>query len=73
MLYTPKSGREMREGISGMSGDAMDKVRRYAQETQSRIMGAIEEGKGAVMDKRSILTSAIEAGREALQKGKAGA
>lgn len=68
LLYAPKSGREMRENIADLTEDAVDKIKEYAKEAQEKIKCAIEEGKETIVDKKSILASAIEAGREAMQK-----
>jgi gas vesicle protein len=68
LLYAPKSGREMRENIADLTEDAVDKIKEYAKEAQEKIKCAIEEGKETIVDKKTILASAIEAGREAMQK-----
>jgi gas vesicle protein len=68
LLYAPKSGREMRENIADLTEDAVDKIKGYAKEAQEKIKAAIEDGKETIVEKKSILASAIEAGREAMQK-----
>ena len=68
LLYAPKSGREMRENIADLTEDAGDKIKEYAKEAQDKIKTAIEDGKETIVEKKSILASAIEAGREAMQK-----
>ena len=68
LLYAPKSGREMRENIADITEDAVDKIKEYAKEAQEKIKTAIEDGKETIVEKKSILVSAIEAGREAMQK-----
>lgn len=68
LLYAPKSGREMRENIADLTEDAVDKIKEYAKEAQEKIKTAIEDGKETIVEKKSILASAIEAGREAMQK-----
>ncbi|MFA7061681.1 MAG: YtxH domain-containing protein [Pedobacter sp.] len=70
LLYAPKSGKEMRETIADLTEDAVDKIKEYARDAQDKIKTIIEEGKEAVVEKKSILVSAIEAGKEAMQKGK---
>ena len=70
LLYAPKSGRETRDQITDLADDAVDKIKEYAKEAQEKIKTAFDEGKDAVMEKKSILSSAIEAGREAMQKEK---
>lgn len=68
LLYAPKSGREMRENILDLTEDAVDKIKEYAKEAQEKIKTAVEEGKDAFVEKKSVLASAIEAGREAMHK-----
>lgn len=68
LLYAPKNGREMRENILDLTEDAVDKIKEYAKEAQEKIKNAVEDGKDAFVEKKSILASALEAGREAMQK-----
>lgn len=70
LLYAPKSGSEMRETLSDLAEDAVDKIKEYTKEAQEKIKTAIDEGKDVIVEKKSILASAIEAGREAMQKEK---
>ena len=71
LLYAPKSGSEMRETIADFAEDAVDKIKEYTKEAQEKIKTAIEDGKDTIVEKKSILASAIEAGREAMNKEKA--
>lgn len=70
LLYAPKSGKEMRDTITDLTEDAVDKIKEYAREAQDKIKTVIEDGKETVSEKKSILTSAIEAGKDAMQKEK---
>ena len=70
LLYAPKSGKDMRETITDLTEDAVDKIKEYARDAQDKIKTIIEEGKEVVVEKKSILFSAIEAGKEAMQKAK---
>jgi gas vesicle protein len=70
LLLAPKSGSEMRETIADLAEDAVDKIREYAKDAQEKIKTAIDEGKDTFAEKKSMLTSAIEAGRGAMQKEK---
>lgn len=70
LLYAPKSGKEMRETIADLTEDAVDKIKEYAKDAQDKIKTVIEEGKEVVVEKKSILASALEAGKEAMQKEK---
>jgi gas vesicle protein len=70
LLYAPKSGTEMRGTIADLAEDAVDKIKEFTKEAQEKIKTAIEDGKETIAEKKTILTSAIEAGREAMQKEK---
>jgi len=70
LLYSPKSGQEMRETITDFAEYAVDKIKEYTKEAQEKIKSAIEDGKDTIVEKKSILASAIEAGREAMNKEK---
>ena len=70
LLFAPKSGSEMRETIADFTEDAVDKIKEYTKEAQVKIKTAFEEGKETIVEKKNILSSAIEAGREAMQKEK---
>ena len=70
LLYAPKSGQAMREQIGDLADDAVDKIKEYTREAQDKIKATLEEGKETIKEKKSILSSAIEAGREAIMKEK---
>jgi gas vesicle protein len=70
LLYAPKSGSEMRETIADLADDAVDKIKEYTKEAQEKIKTAIDDSKETIIEKKSILASAIEAGREAMSKEK---
>lgn len=70
LLYAPKPGAEMRETISDFAEDAVDKIKEYTKEAQEKIKTAIDDSKETIVEKKSILASAIEAGREAMQREK---
>ncbi len=68
LLFAPKSGREMREQIKDLSDDAVGKIREYARDAQEKIRSTYEEGKELVKEKKTIISSAIEAGKEAMER-----
>jgi gas vesicle protein len=67
LLYTPETGKELREKIDEMTDDAVDKVKNYATEAQEKIKSCIEDTKAVIKDKMAVLTSAIEAGKEVME------
>jgi len=70
LLYAPKTGEELRESLNDFAEDAVGKIKEYTKEAQEKIKTVLEEGKETIVEKKSILASAIEAGREAMQKEK---
>lgn len=66
LLLTPKSGEEMRGAIKDLTGDAIDKIKEYASDAQEKIRESVEEAKEKFLEKKSVLASAIEAGKEAM-------
>ena len=70
LLYAPKTGKELRGRIGELTDDAVDKIKTYANEAQEKIKSTIEESKGVIMEKKAILTSAIEAGKDAMEREK---
>ena len=70
LLYAPKTGKELRAKIGDLTDDALGKIKCYANEAQEKIKSTIEEGKEVIKEKKSILGSAIEAGKEAMEREK---
>jgi gas vesicle protein len=70
LLYAPKTGRELREKITELTDDAVGKIKDYATEAQEKLKSTIEDSKEVIMEKKSIITSAIEAGKEAMEREK---
>lgn len=70
LLYAPKSGRELREQISDIAEDAVDKIKEYTKEAQEKVKSTLEEGKDIIKEKKSILSTALEAGKEAMAREK---
>jgi gas vesicle protein len=68
LLFAPKSGREMRGQIKDLSDDALSKIKEYATDAQGKIKSTYEEGKELVKEKQTIISSAIQAGKEAMEK-----
>ncbi|MSM41152.1 MAG: YtxH domain-containing protein [Geobacter sp.] len=68
LLVAPKSGKEIRAKITGLTEDAVDKIKEYVSEAQDKIKTTLEDGKEILQEKKSILASAIEAGKEAMDR-----
>ncbi|SNB48037.1 YtxH domain-containing protein [Geobacter sp. DSM 9736] len=70
LLYAPKTGKELRDRISDMTDDAVDKIKTYVTEAQDKIKTTLDEGKELLKEKKSVLSSALEAGKEAMEREK---
>jgi len=70
LLFAPKTGREVRDQIKELTEDAVDKIKDYAKDAQDKLKATYESGKEVVMEKKSIISSAIDAGKEAMEKEK---
>ncbi len=70
LLVAPKTGREIRDKISGITEDAVDKIKEYVSEAQDKLRTTLEDGKEVLKEKKSILSTAIEAGKEAMEREK---
>lgn len=68
LLVSPKTGKEIREKIADLTEDAVGKIKDYVSEAQDKIKTSLEDGKEVLMEKKSILASAIEAGKEAMER-----
>ncbi|GAB4302190.1 MAG: YtxH domain-containing protein [Desulfuromonadia bacterium] len=68
LLYAPKAGKELRGNIRDLTDDAIDKIKEYTAEAQEKIKATIEDGKDLFKEKKTILSAAVEAGKEAMEK-----
>lgn len=59
LLMAPQSGRELRQKIKEITGEAKEKV-----------TSALEHGREFVEEKKSLISAAIEAGKEAYEREK---
>ncbi len=70
LLLAPKSGRETRQRIKDLADDVKAKAEDYAEQARGQVNAAVEKGKGFVQDQKSIIASAVDAGKEAYEKEK---
>lgn len=70
LLMSPKTGRELREKIADLTEDAVGKIKEYVVEAQDKIKTTLDDGKEVLKEKKSILSSAIEAGKDAMEREK---
>lgn len=70
LIFAPQSGTETRQKIRELADDAKEKTTQYVHQAKEKANALVEEGKGFYDEKKSILKSAVEAGKEAYEKEK---
>ncbi|MGQ9636218.1 MAG: YtxH domain-containing protein [Thermodesulfobacteriota bacterium] len=70
LLLAPRSGKETREKIKEFAEEVKGKVGKAYGEAKEKLGSIIEKGKDLLEEKKTILTTAIEAGKEAYLKEK---
>jgi gas vesicle protein len=68
LLLAPQSGVETRKRIREFTDDVREKAAEYVGQTKEKVVSAVEKGKHLVEEKKSALTAAFEAGKEAYEK-----
>jgi gas vesicle protein len=68
MLFAPESGRRTRERLRDLAADVRDKTIDLTEELRDKTEDALERSRETIEEKKSILTAAIQAGKEALQR-----
>lgn len=69
-LMAPQSGRETREKIKEFADETRKKANEYAGQVKDKVSSAVESGKHFVEDKKSLISTAIDAGKDAYSKEK---
>jgi gas vesicle protein len=68
LLLAPQTGRESREQLRGYARRAEEDLHDLAQMATETFDKAMDKGREFVEEKKSVLTEAFEAGREAMQR-----
>jgi len=68
LLLAPRSGRETREQLRGYARRAEEGVRDLADKAGQALDRAVDQGRDFVEERRSVLSEAWEAGREAMRR-----
>ena len=71
LLLAPQSGAETRKILKKYAEEAEGEVLERAKEAKVALDKVIEQGKQFVGEKKSVLTAAFEAGKEAIRKERA--
>lgn len=67
-LLSPQSGQETRKKLRELAKDVQEKTSDYMSHAKERAASTVEKGKGAFEEKKSAITAALEAGKEAYEK-----
>jgi len=70
LLTAPQSGRETREKIKEFADETRKKATEYAGQVKDKVSSVVEDGKHFVEEKKSLISSAIDAGKDAYSKEK---
>jgi gas vesicle protein len=68
LLFAPESGRRTRERLRDMAADVRDKTLDMSDEFRDKAEDLVERSKETLEEKKSILSAAVQAGREAMQR-----
>lgn len=68
LLTAPQSGRETREKIKDLAEDAKDKIKAAADDAKLKVSDALRHGRDIVSEKRHIVSTAIDAGKKAMEE-----
>ena len=72
LLTTPKTGQETRKIIRDFAEDARDKAEDYVGQVKDKATDYVEKGKEFIDSQKSIISRAVEAGKEAYDREKKG-
>ncbi len=67
-LYAPESGRRTRERLRDLAADVRDKTIDFSDEIRDKAEDALERGREVYEEKKTILSAAVQAGKEALER-----
>jgi gas vesicle protein len=68
LLLAPQAGTETRKRIREFADDVKEKATDYAGQAKEKVISNVDKAKGMYEEKKSALTAAIEAGKEAYEK-----
>jgi gas vesicle protein len=68
LLFAPESGRRTRERLRDLAADVRDKTIDLSEDIRDRAEDAVERSREVIEEKKSILSAAVQAGKEAMQR-----
>lgn len=70
LLLTPQTGEETRKKLKEFSDEVKDKTSELVDQTKHKVTDLVDEGKEMLGENSSILKAAVDAGKDAFEKGK---
>ncbi len=68
LLLAPQSGTETRRKIKELTEDVKEKATDYAGTAKEKVVSTVDKAKGLYEEKKSAISAAVEAGKEAYEK-----
>jgi len=68
MLFAPEPGRRTRERLRDLAADVRDKTMDVSDELRDTAEDVLERSRAVFAEKKSILSAAVQAGKEASQR-----
>ena len=68
LLFAPESGRRTRERLRDMAADVRDRTIDFSEDMRDKAEEALERGKDLIEEKKTLVTAAVQAGKEAMQR-----
>ena len=68
LLFAPESGRRTRERLRDLAADVRDKTIDLSEDLRDKAEDAVEKSREVFEEKKTILSAAVQAGKEAMQR-----
>lgn len=70
LLVAPASGKETRKKIKDFTEDAKERAESYMDDIKTKATSYVDKGKEYIDEKKSVISKAVEAGKDAYHKEK---
>lgn len=71
LLFAPEPGRQTRERLRDVAADVRDKTLAVSDELREKAEAVLERSREVFAEKKAILSTAVQAGKEASQRQRA--
>ncbi len=68
LLLAPEPGEQTREKIRGLASNVRDRTSDLAEDLREKVEEVLDKGRDTLQEKKSILSAAYDAGREAMDR-----